>query len=167
MKDGRYVNRWPAFLDLERYVYVPLVFRILPTVFGKLCQVVNDLPRLGRYVLNIVAGIFRIICDLPEIIILIFRGTLFREARSHASPIAHHRFAYYFGSFVDKARQQVAIPSEDGEENFYKQHENAIKFARASEEISKTTRQIFGNFSFSLIMACVGIGLVLLYILLR
>lgn len=140
MKNGSYLDRWPKFIDLERYLYIPVLMRFLPAFLGGLC---------------------RIICDLPDLIIIFLRRTFFHEARSHASPIAHHRFAYYLGSLADHARENVEGYSDDP----VKQHENAIAFARNSEAMSRTARQIFGNFSFSLIMACIGIGITLLYIL--
>lgn len=140
MKKGDYLDRWPKFLDLERFVYIPVLLRFLPSFFGGLC---------------------RIICDLPDLLIIFLRRTVFHEARSHVSPIAHHRFAYYLGSLSDRARANVEGDSDDP----YKQHETAITFARNSEAFSHTTRRIFGNFSFSLIMACLGIGITLLYMI--
>ena len=38
MKDGRYVNRWPAKLDLEDSVYRPLLLTVLPAVFGTIAR---------------------------------------------------------------------------------------------------------------------------------
>ena len=142
MKDGAYVDRWPKLLDMERFLYIPILMKALPAVFGGLC---------------------RIVCDLPDLIILFLRRTFYREVRSHASPIAHHRLAYYLGSLSDRARENVESVSDDPAS----QHESAIAFARNSEAFSRTTRQIFGNLSFSLIMACIGIGLTLLYIVIN
>lgn len=141
MKDGAYVNRWPRLLDLERFLYIPVLMRALPSLLGGIC---------------------RIICDLPDLIVIALRRTVFHEVRSHASPIAHHRFAYYLGSLSDRARENVEGASDDPA----KQHENAIAFARNSEAVSRTARRIFGNFSFSLIMACIGIGITLLFMIL-
>ncbi|MBQ7051132.1 MAG: hypothetical protein IJN87_10960, partial [Firmicutes bacterium] len=89
--------------------------------------------------------------------------TFYREVRSHASPIAHHRLAYFLGSLSDRARENVEGVSDDPA----KQHETAIAFARNSEAFSRTTRQIFGSLSFSLIMACIGIGLTLVYVIIN
>lgn len=140
MRKGQYLDRWPKFIDLERFLYIPVLLKLLPSLLGGLC---------------------RIICDLPDLIVIFLRRTFFHEVRSHASPIAHHRFAYYLGSLSDRARENVEGASDDPA----KQHENAIAFARNSEAVSRTARQIFGNFSFSLIMACIGIGVTLLYMI--
>lgn len=142
MKNGSYVDRWPKLLDMERFLYIPVVIKWLPGFLGGLC---------------------RIICDLPDLLILLLRRTFYREVRSHASPIAHHRLAYFLGSLSDRARENVEGVSDDPA----KQHETAITFARNSEAFSRTTRQIFGSLSFSLIMACIGIGLTLVYIIIN
>lgn len=39
MRDGRYVNLWPAKLDLEDLVYRPLLLKWLPGFFGPICAV--------------------------------------------------------------------------------------------------------------------------------
>ena len=39
MRDGRYVNLWPAKLDLEDLVYRPLLLNWLPGLFGPICAV--------------------------------------------------------------------------------------------------------------------------------
>ena len=39
MRDGSYVNLWPAKLDLENLVYRPLLLRWLPGLFGPVCAV--------------------------------------------------------------------------------------------------------------------------------
>ena len=162
MKDGAYVDRWPKFLDMERFLYIPVLMKALPTLFGTLCRWICDFPdRLFAFLPRFFGGLCRIICDLPDLLILLLRRTFYREVRSHASPIAHHRLAYYLGSLSDRARENVEGVSDDPA----KQHETAIAFARTSEAFSRTTRQIFGNLSFSLIMACIGIGLTLVYVI--
>lgn len=42
MRDGRYVNLWPAKLDLEELVYRPLLLRWLPGVFGPVCALFGE-----------------------------------------------------------------------------------------------------------------------------
>lgn len=164
MKDGVYVDRWPRFLDMERFLYIPILLRALPALLGTVCRLICDFPdHLFAFLPRLFGGLCRIVCDLPDLCILFLRRTFYREVRSHASPIAHHRLAYYLGSLSDRARENVEGPSDDPA----KQHESAIAFARNSEALSRTTRQIFGNLSFSLIMACIGIGITLIYMLVQ
>ena len=42
MKDGRYVNRWHRYLDLENTVYRPLLLKILPFLSGVICRVLDS-----------------------------------------------------------------------------------------------------------------------------
>lgn len=164
MKDGSYLDRWPKFLDMERFLYIPVLMKGLPLILGTLCRLICDFPdKLFAFLPRFFGGLFRIICDLPDLLIILLRRTFYREVRSHASPIAHHRLAYFLGSLSDRARENVEGVSDDPA----KQHETAIAFARNSEAFSRTTRQLFGNLSFSLIMACIGIGLTLVYIIIN
>ena len=44
MKEDRYVNRWPAKLDLEDLIYRPLLLTILPAIVGAVTGFLNCLP---------------------------------------------------------------------------------------------------------------------------
>jgi hypothetical protein len=46
-RNGNYVNRWPAGLDLEDLVYQPVLLRLLPALFGWLAALFGD-NRLTR-----------------------------------------------------------------------------------------------------------------------
>ncbi len=43
MRDGAYINAWPAWLDLENLIYRPLLLKILPAIFGTACRVLDVL----------------------------------------------------------------------------------------------------------------------------
>ncbi len=42
MKDGRYINRWPAWWDVENLIYRPILMVILPAVFGFFSRVFDS-----------------------------------------------------------------------------------------------------------------------------
>ena len=42
MQNGRYVDRWPARLDLEELVYRPLLLKLLPGLFGTVAAVFGE-----------------------------------------------------------------------------------------------------------------------------
>ena len=53
-KNGNYVNRWPAGLDLEDRFYRPLLLRWLPGIFGRISALFGEnrlTGRLGKFVL--------------------------------------------------------------------------------------------------------------------
>ena len=59
MRDGRYVNLWPAKLDLEELVYRPLLLSWLPGILGPVCALFGENRVSGpvfRWVLNVPLG---------------------------------------------------------------------------------------------------------------
>lgn len=47
IRNNRYVNRWPEKLDLEDLVYRPLLLKVLPGLFGRICAIFGE-NRLTR-----------------------------------------------------------------------------------------------------------------------
>lgn len=58
-KDGRYLNRWPKWLNMEEYLYKPF-FRGLFAVLDVVC---------------------RAVCDVLDVMVLLIRRTLLRDSR--------------------------------------------------------------------------------------
>ena len=82
MREGRYVNLWPAKLDLEELVYRPLLTRWLPEVFGNLARLFGEnvlLIPLAR--LTLLAGSFfgRVLEMSTDALIVLLRRTVVRE----------------------------------------------------------------------------------------
>ena len=48
MKKNRYVDLWPAFLDLENLIYRPLLLQVLPFIGTLAGRAVSSLPELIR-----------------------------------------------------------------------------------------------------------------------
>jgi hydrogenase-4 component B len=89
--------------------------------------------------------------QMTDVLVLILRKTVFRDSREEK--IVHkHRFAYAAGSLVDKIKAK-------------KDNANAKKFSSVTETVSRTSSRITGNFSFALLMACIGICSILLMLI--
>ena len=81
MVGGNYVNRWPAWLDLEEGFYRPLVLKILPGLFGRICNLLDRfmdvlagiLPKVG-------AGIAGVLDILTDGTVLLLRKTVYRDS---------------------------------------------------------------------------------------
>ena len=82
--DGRYVNRWPARLDLEDAVYRPLLLRILPGIGG---------------------FIARLIALLPDGIMIFMRSTVLRERKRLPEEVSPGRLRT-----LRKKEEQAAMP---------------------------------------------------------
>ena len=82
MKDGKYLDLWPAKLDLEDLVYRPLLTRILPGIFGKLAAFIDALPGNTFFVKTvpfILTLTGRTLVSLPDTLIVLLRKSIVRE----------------------------------------------------------------------------------------
>ena len=120
----------------------------LQGVFSLEKNVYSVIIKVGMFLLTVVCRFFN---DLTDLLVLVARKTVFRTAKDHHEP-HERRYAYAFGRFYGMLTKKDA--NRSGE-----------KFVRAAETISKTTRQMSGNFSFALLMTCFGICVILLIIL--
>ena len=102
--------------------------------------------------LVILTVVCRFFADITDFCILILSKTIFRFAKE---PTEHekHYVSYSFGNFVDKHSKGT------------KRSRHAETYVRVSETLFKTTDRISRGFSFALLMTCLGICLVLVFLL--
>ena len=111
--------------------------------------------KLPERLISIGVFLLSVICraadQVTDAFVLLLRKTVFRDSREEK--IVHkHRLAYAMGSLVDKIKAK-------------KDHANAKKFSSVTETVSRTSKRITGNFSFALLMACIGICSILLMLI--
>ena len=186
-KDGRYVNRWPAKLDLEDLVYRPLLLRILPAVFGWLCAIFgeNRLTKgLAKGALAVgsclgvlfgenrvsgpaAKGLFAVtrtlshaISDSLDALVVAIRRTLLRQSPERVENKVADTASYRLGELLDQAA--VRLGSERPG-----QRRHASRLYQLHRTIREASRQITGNLSFALLMLVTAICAVLIYVLLR
>lgn len=117
-------------ISLEKTIYVP-VFRGLKTILILLC---------------------RILCDMPAVLLLLFKRTVLRPLDS--PHYRRHRFLTRIGDAYDRARGRNALTSADF-------------LIDAYTTIQDTTGRILSNFSFALLMTCLGVCIILIFILVK
>ena len=128
-----YVNRWPAWLDLEDLVYRPVLLTALPLFFGTLCRILDR---------------------LPDALIVLLRRTVYKD-----SPIPHeleegNALTHAAGELVDSVG---AV--------FHRKTDYKHRFALLYEDFSENSTIIGRSLSFGLFMACLGLILMLVYLL--
>ena len=146
-------NPFADKFSLEENVYGP-VSKILIIAVGEICSFFNKLPELlinaGMIVLTVV---LRACSDITDIILLLLDKSVFKMAKEPTE--AHERkYAYAIGRLyggLTKKGKEV-----QGE-----------RFVRASETLDKTTTSLSKNFSFALFMTCLGISIILLFLILK
>jgi len=144
--DGKveYLDLWPEKLDLENVFYRPLLLRWLVAPCGS--NGTRPLEALVAFVSNI-----------PDGLVWLLRKTIYKD--SPFTPHEHKKygFAHSFGAMLDKLRSKKR-PARKGESY-------AKLMTDAAVTISRTSKGIEGNFSFALLMACVGICAAIIYLL--
>ena len=152
-KDGRktYICPWNDKISIENLVYVP-VCKAIVAALGALISFLDKLPEhligAGMFALSVIC---RAADNVTDALALLLRKTALRD--SGEEKIVHkHRIAYAVGSAVDKIKAK-------------KGHPNAKKFSSVTETVTRTSKRITGNFSFALLMACIGICSILLMLI--
>lgn len=139
---ARYVNRWPAWMDLEELVYRPLIFSLLPLICGIVCRVMDSAVDLLVVLLR--KTLYRdspLPRELPE-------GNVFTAAAGHVL-----NGVQWLGNHLWKRRFRTRREYV---------HLLAMKHLQIKEEGFIIRRSL----SFGLLLFCLGLGLTLVYILL-
>ncbi len=141
IKKGEYLNRWPKYFDLEDYFYRPLLLVVLPVFFATICRFFDRL--------------------LDGIVVLL-RKTIFKDSKLPEEPEEGNEITHLIGgsadSFIHKMNQTFWS---------YQPHKKNAehKLAMKQKEISENNSIIARSLSFGLFLVCIGLVLVLLYLL--
>lgn len=184
MKDGRYVDRLPAKLDLENALYRPLLLDWFPALFGYIAALFGEnkltkllwsgIVRLGGWLGTLfgenritepvskaffrVTGIVsRAISDMVDALVFLLRKTVYRESPIPDDDKTHSLLAYKLGRSIDRAA--IRRGSEQAGEERY-----AELFVRVKKTLRETTDRITGNLSFALLLLCAALCVVFLYL---
>ena len=152
-KNGSYVNLWPAWLDLENAFYRPLLTRWLPGIFGTIVSVFGEnkvlIPVARRVpaVLGAVAGIFgenRLLTPLCKGLLAVgtFLGRLISIGPDTLVVLSRRTL------FRERAAVRADQPSLGRVASFH-------------EQIRQACAPLFGSFSFALMMTCIGVLIIL------
>lgn len=142
MKNGEYLNRWPKYLDLEDYLYRPLLLTILPNICIFFCRIAD------RFV---------------DSIVVLLRKTIFKDAKIPVEPSEGNDFTHFFGGKIDdiiKSLNEGILTYHPIEPEV--EHKMALRRKYDLENLTIIGRSM----SFGLFLACVGLLLVITYMLL-
>lgn len=185
-KDGlvrRYINARPAWLDLERYGYRPLL-SLLAAVFGGFAalldrmadSVFSFLAKLGGLLarfadsafdrlfvfLRMLGGVIARFADsLIDAILALLRLTVYRDTVKRLPPQFGNRATYAVGSFLDGIADSycaVAHKERKGKPYIYRVSKFFVITTRQNQMITRTM-------GYAMLMTCIGIIVTLLYIL--
>ncbi len=186
MKNRRYINAWPAWLDLENLIYRPLLLTVLPTVFGTICRgfdalldtvvsiaipvgtffarifdnVTDELQKIGVAIGTFFARVFDTLTDLS---VVGLRKTLYKD-----SPLPHEQtegnlFTRYAGNVLN-AFQSLA--NHTWRRKHPKHEDYRHKLALQYDAFRENSIVISRSLSFGLLLVMIGFVLILVYIIL-
>ena len=137
--------------SVEENIYKP-AFRLIIKILGYVCSLLDKAPdaaiKAGMFVLTVICRAF---CDIADLFILILSKTVFRFAKDPTEPV-QHRYSYALGKFLDMHNKKA----EDSH--------ISDTLVRVAETLWQTTNKISKSFSFSLIMTCLGVCVILLFL---
>lgn len=152
MKDKKYINAWPFFLDMEKYLYIPLI---------------QGVCFIGRVVT-------RFLDSITDTIILTLRRTIYADAKIENELDEGTKITYHFGRVLNylqgirnnyyekKILKGDYRPDEVSIKDTDYVHALALKHSNKRE----TKHVIYRTLSFGLSLFCVGFILTIMYLLL-
>ena len=181
-----YVNHLPSWLSLERKFYRPLIEVWLPNLLGTIASWADRLPGwLFSRLMPAVNGAAKLLDSLPEtvfprfmqvlgfcaemldllpeLLIAVLKRTVYRERRPSAPPPVGNRASYALGraaEWIVNAYTRLRRGSRD------KSAALTLRVVKAFEDFHEENRLIVSSLSFAMLMACVGMFLILAYLLL-
>lgn len=163
MEKGVYVDRWPAWLDLEDRLYRPLLLNLLPRFFGGICTALDRgpdllaaaLPKIGAFL----AGIMDILADG---VVVALRKTVYRDSPQPGELEEGNALTHAAGVTLNVLEELL-------NKTLWRHHEHrkdlehwlVLKYAAFKENVTLIGRSL----SFGLVLFCLGLCATLIYLL--
>lgn len=138
-----YVNRLPAWLDLENVVYRPVLLQILPFAFGMICRFLDS---------------------LVDTLVVILRKTIYRDEKlphelAEGTPLTH------LCACIASAFQKLGNLTIHRKNPRTQDYEHRL--ALFQEEWAENSTMISRSMSFGLLLFCVGLILTVAYLFVK
>ena len=158
-----YVNRWPAFLDLEEAIYRPVLLRLLPGVLGTLCRIMDGFVDVLAKALIAIGGVLAGIADIfVDGIVVLLRKTVYRDSPKHGELEEGNALTHSLGlllNSITKPLHKTLWRDREVKRDF--EHWLVLKYAAFKENLTVIGRSL----SYGLVLFCLGLCATLLYLL--
>lgn len=158
-----YLNRWPKILDLEEYLYRPVLLVILPVVCGCICGILDKITDvLAKFLIKAGAVIAGILDTLTDALVVLLRKTIYRDHTKMGELKEGNALTYILGSMANTACRFLnrTFWRKRPREADYK-HRLALWYWSARETHYLITRSL----SYGLILFSIGLCATLIYLL--
>ena len=163
VKDGRYVDRWPGWLDLEELLYRPVLLTVLPGLLGGICAVLDrSVDVLARLLTKLGAAVAGVMDILTDGIAVALRKTVYRDSPQTGELEEGNALTHVVGVFLNIMEQLL-------NKTVWRHHEHrkdlehwfVLKYAAFKENATVIGRSL----SFGLVLFSIGLCATLLYLL--
>ncbi len=162
--DTTYVNYWPKVLDLEDYLYRPVLLKALPSICGAVCFVLDHMVDFIARILpaagSVEASFFDTIVDT---IVVFLRKTIYKDSPQPQELLEGNALTFRLGSLMNRVVEilnKTAWRDRPNEKDYT--HQYALVYTSFKENTSLIGRSL----SYGLILFCVGLLATLVYLLL-
>ncbi len=158
-----YTNKWPKILDLEDYLYRPVLLQILPGICGGICYVLDHLMDTAAKILPIAgsvqAGFFDTVTDG---VIVFLRKTIYKDSPVQYELDEGNEVTAFLGRMMNRIVYLL-------NHTIWRKHPNTTDYvhrmALAFAEFKENTAIIGRSLSYGLILFCLGFCATLIYLL--
>lgn len=161
-----YLDLWPKWLDLEELIYRPVLQKAAVTVAGTVCSLVDRLYAVKELLKGLfgLAAFLSRFCDyLMDNILVFFRSTTHRNRTEQHVYLIGSKVSRTLGMVLDYFVKNIwnrTIGRKNPVERSF-----VVTFAEWEEMFRRTNRLISVSLSFGLMLAAIGLGLTLVYLL--
>ena len=158
-----YVNRWPAWIDMEEYLYRPVLMKILPSIFGFVCKFLDNLfdilQKIAVGLGALAAGILNILTDG---IVVFLRKTVYRDSQDHGELEEGNALTHVIGVALNRLEALL-------NKTIWKKHEHRKDlehwFVLKSVAFKENSTLIGRSLSFGLVLFSIGLCATLIFLL--
>ena len=158
-----YVNRWPGKLDLEERLYRPLLLKVLPGIFGRLCAVLDNMADVAVRVLKAVASFLAGVLDVAvDGVVVLLRKTIYADSPNRGELEEGNQMTHVLGVFLNRLEQllnKTIWRNHQHKRDF--EHWFVLKYAAFKENTTVIGRSL----SYGLVLFCIGLCASLVYLL--
>ena len=159
-----YVNYWPRVLDLEDFLYRPILLKVVPSVCGAACFVLDHAVDFLAKILPIAGSVEASFFDtLVDTIVVFLRKTIYKDSPQPQELLEGNALTYRLGTFVN---QVVAVLNKTAWRERPNEKDYTHQYALAYTSFKENTSLIGRSLSYGLILFCLGLLATLVYLLL-
>lgn len=158
-----YLNRWPGLLDLEEYLYRPVLLVILPTLCGGIFGILDKMTdTLSKFLIKTGSVAAGLLDTLVDAVVVLLRKTIYRDRTKMGELKEGNALTYMIGSAANAVCRILnhTLWKKHPKETDYK-HKMALDYWSMRETIYMITRSL----SYGLIIFSIGLCATLIYLL--